>query len=160
MAEFDTSVNFRTERKFTLGTDAGRDVIIKEICNDDFLRKVGAKVWGDAGNGEVWLDCSDALRTRYLKVVVDENAQITVSSAFSMSRLCEVFFAGLILLFVWGLSKGFSPAAGKTGWLVLSEASFLAAAALIDSVTLGKQLWSRSSSAKLSEALISKFNRK
>ena len=155
MAEFDTSVSFRTERKFTLGTDADRDVIIKEICNDDFLRKVGAKVWGDAGNGEVWLDCSDALRTRYLKVVVDENAQITVSSAFSMSRLCEVLFAGLILLFVWGLSKGFSPAAGKTGWLVLSEASFLAAAA-----PLGKQLWSRSSSAKLSEALISKFNRK
>lgn len=102
-----------------------------ELSYEEFVGKVWKAAAGQTdnlaqpGEGEIWIDYSDILRTRHLSCVVSQEDGaycLTFSSGSRTSRVADVLAVALALGLYWTLSK----------ILVPSPSGLIVAAAIVD----------------------------
>lgn len=157
--EFDTKISLKVREDFTVPSDKDLD----SFCGDlwPVLNSSAREVGQDAGD-RFWMEYSTFLVTRYLVVDVTDpepektphDYRVKISSGTKSGYAADFIIGMLVLAFMWGLSKVFSPGANIL-FVVLMAVSLVLGAGLAIFIT---RPFGKNESAGLRDKIYNKQN--
>lgn len=117
--EFDSSVRMKPRCEFKVESDLELEAFVGEVWK--VASKKSSNV-GDAGCGELWLDRSTLLCTRYISVTStpeDGGFGVSIKSGFRQSRVLDALTCILGLLIFWCVGHSLTP--NSSLWYVCVE---------------------------------------
>lgn len=107
--EFDTSINLKPVATHFVKSDKDLEAFVHELWDKSL--ECASEV-ANAGETEIWLDCSDMLRTRHLSVYaepVEGGYRLTFKAGSKPSRIGDAVMMVCILIAFWLGSKVLVP---------------------------------------------------
>lgn len=128
--EFDTSLNLKPVATHSVKSDKDPEAFVHHLW--DRSMECASSV-ANAGETEIWLDCSDTLRTRHLSVYVEPEEggyKLTFKAGSKPSRIGDAVIMICVLLAFWMGSKLLVPQPPVVN-MIGSVAALLAAGATV-----------------------------
>jgi len=137
--EFDTSINLRKVASYRVDSEKDLESFVRNLWDKGLEC---ARHAAQAGEAEIWLDYSDALRTRHLSVLVEQQEggySLSFRSGTKPSRIGDAVMILSILCAFWLGSKVLVPQPPVIN--IIGTAAMLAiagAVAIFSSMGFGK----------------------
>lgn len=109
--EFDSSVRMKPRCEFKVESDLELEAFVGEVWK---IASEKSSNVGDAGGGELWLDRSTLMCTRYISVTTapaEGGFQVSIKSGFKQSRILDALTCILGLLIFWCIGHTLTPGA-------------------------------------------------